>query len=231
MGQWNTSRHQSKVYDAIHSKKIINISGFGRRGTHSLKLNQYDFDNTLIKNNHYEVEKLLLKASRARLHGDAYKAQAYNIIQSLVEYATFLNLEYKNVDLDQFAQLAIENAKKEAAIEKARKAAAIEKQAENLQKWRNGENVRTSFETTALRINGDIVETSHGANIPLDQAVKLWPLVSSLHANGKEYTRSNNTIHLGGYKLLSFKNDVLTVGCHEIPFSELQILADQLQLN
>ncbi len=93
-----------------------------------------------------------------------------------------------------------------------------------------GLDVRNHFEVTALRIKDDVIETSRGAKIPLEHAVKFWSLINSWHQKGITYTKNNHSIHLGNYAVTRFENDILTVGCHQIPYSEIQNIANQLHL-
>ncbi len=226
----STSMHQGLARQAVSGVKKIYIKGFGSRGTHTLKYGQGDFERELVAYNHGLVDELLIKASRARTRSDSYKAEALSIIQSLVDYAEFFGLTYKSENLDALQKSAVEYARFRAESEKQEKEARILEQAENLQKWRNGENANSNFEVTALRVSGENIETSRGAVIPLEHGVKIWPLINKLHATGKTYTKTDRSINLGYFTVESFKNDVLTVGCHQIPFNELEKIAFQLNL-
>ena len=96
---------------------------------------------------------------------------------------------------------------------------------------RRGQDVRNNFELTALRIKDDEIQTTRGARIPLDHAIKFWGLIKSWHDKGVSYVKDHHSIHLGNYSVNRFENDVLTVGCHSIPYSEIQIIANQLKLS
>ena len=122
------------------------------------------------------------------------------------------------------------------AEDKARRIAAanrLKEQAENLEKWRNGEDVRAYFEATALRLKGDVIQTSRGAEIPKEHAIKLWPLLSKLHAaiRGDDVINlRENGRKLGVYTVDSLSRHILQVGCHAIPYSEVLAVAKQLEL-
>ena len=141
-----------------------------------------------------------------------------------------LYLAYELPTVDAFTESALKADKEAKAIEKIRKAERIIEQAEALQNWRLGLDVRNHFEITALRIKDDVIETTRGAKIPLEHAVKFWSLINSWHQKGITYKKDHHSIHLGNYAVNRFENDVLTVGCHEIPFSEIEGIANQLHL-
>ncbi|NCD11019.1 MAG: hypothetical protein EOL93_00580 [Epsilonproteobacteria bacterium] len=120
--------------------------------------------------------------------------------------------------------------------------------AESVRLWRNGEkrNYRSddyiafrkieevarrygltidSFNRgTFLRLSddGENIETSHGAKIPTTVAKGLWRRL--------QRNESIDGMSLGHYTVNSLENGVLTVGCHQIPFSELEIIAELLGL-
>ena len=140
-------------------------------------------------------------------------------------------LFYSCPNIDDLQELAIKADKEAKALEKVRKAERIKQQAEALENWRSGQDVRNNFELTALRIKDDEIQTTRGARIPLDHAIKFWGLIKSWHDKGVSYVKDHHSIHLGNYSVNRFENDVLTVGCHSIPYSEIQIIANQLKLS
>ena len=173
----------------------------------------------------------LIKASRAKKHADFYQAEAFRRLKSLENYAALLGLDYQTGDLTELQNAAVENEKKRKAAEKIRKAEKMAEQAEALEKWRAGENIYRNFEITALRINGENIETTKGAKIPVDHAIKAWPLLKRLHNSGQEYIAGEHSIKLGYYTVSRLTRDNLIVGCHTIPFAEVQNIAAKLNLN
>ena len=118
------------------------------------------------------------------------------------------------------------------AAEKAAALAAVER----LEKWRaHDPHVRTSnlhALPAALRLSPDNewVETSHGANIPTRDALKLWPFVQRVKREGKDLSLTGG-IKLGHYKLDSIsKEGNIVVGCHKIAYAELEMMAKKLEL-
>ena len=226
-----TSKQQGYMQSATshYSKKIY--LDIPRRGLDSLVFNQRDFEEIVIKPNANKANDLLVKASRSKKYATLYSGQAFSIIKNLEKYALFTGLFYSCPDIDDLQELAIKADKEAKALEKIRRAERIKEQAEALINWRKGEDVRNRFEITALRIKEDQIETTKGARIPLEHAVKFWGLIKSWHEKGVLYVKDHHSIHLGNYSVNRFENGILTVGCHSIPFSEIQSIANQLKLS
>lgn len=95
---------------------------------------------------------------------------------------------------------------------------------EELAKWLNGEDVRSYFSgPIQLRIKGDEIQTTGGANVPLIEARKFW------HA----LQRRENVVgmRLGHYTVDELDGDTLRVGCHNIPVREVVRMARALKWN
>jgi hypothetical protein len=74
----------------------------------------------------------------------------------------------------------------------------------------------------ALRINGEKIETSRGAEIPLDVAKGLWcAMEAKIDVTG---------MTLGNFTVRELTEENLIVGCHTIPLSEINLIAKQLGL-
>lgn len=225
----STCKHQGHAQSAMHGKyKIfLEIPSYNLR---SLVFTQNDFDELVVKTNRHWIARLLVKAETARLKGDVYRAEAYSIEQNLKKYAELIQLKYEPLDLDHFKTEAIALDKARKVQEKIRKAEKIKEQAEDLQRWRDGEDVRSYFEVTALRIKGDEIETTKGARIPLDHALRAFPLLKRLHQKDASLDISKHAIKLGYYTVNRVEKDNLIVGCHSIPFSEIYAIAKKLNI-
>jgi len=124
------------------------------------------------------------------------------------------------------------DAKKEAAREAYAKAAAI-KAADRLTAWAAGDNVPLDgfqYHQTALRLKNDQIQTSRGANIPVADAIKLWPMLVRAKKTATVLDVKLHTINLGAYRFHSFDGNTLVVGCHSIAWPELEKIAIQLNL-
>jgi hypothetical protein len=107
------------------------------------------------------------------------------------------------------------------------------KQAALREAWLKGEPV-TYFQShgdTMLRVFNDSVQTSRGAEIPVDHALKLWPLILNYRAKGRAFEPNGHAVQLGHFTLDRIEaNGDIKVGCHEIKFSEVNKIAQQLGL-
>jgi hypothetical protein len=141
-----------------------------------------------------------------------------------------------------FADAASELRKAEqaeaAAIAKAeaeRKAAErMAEQAETRRAWLAGEShsYRTSGgllsdETggALLRINGDTLETSHGADVPLEHAIKAFRFVKLVRESGRTWQRNGKTIRVGHYQIDAIDSNGFNAGCHRINWPEIERVA------
>jgi hypothetical protein len=111
-----------------------------------------------------------------------------------------------------------------------RRAVEVAEAAEKLDLWRKGGSLPNMvyYLPTALRINGNEIETSRGATIPLSYARRLWALIE--HVRGGTMPYCPKGFLLGHYELseISTEGNII-VGCHTIEYAELRRLAVQLE--
>lgn len=161
------------------------------------------------------------------------KAEAQSIAVTFNEYLAAVgdpDVQPIPVDADLEEQLkAMYLEQEQVAIRKARedgKAAVI-----RLEAWKRGENpAQRGFGDlpVALRVKDmSVIQTSHGAEIPLSAAPRLWKLVCGVKKEGADFSYTN--IRLGHYPLNTIKsNGDIVVGCHNISYEELQRMALEL---
>jgi hypothetical protein len=124
------------------------------------------------------------------------------------------------------------DAKKEAARIEREKLAAVDA-GDRLAMWQAGQNPpQNGFQycATVLRLNADQIQTSRGAQIPVADALKLWPLLLRVKQSGKTLEAGLHNINLGAYRFNSFDGATLIVGCHSIAWDQLEKMADELNL-
>jgi hypothetical protein len=74
-----------------------------------------------------------------------------------------------------------------------------------------------------LNLNKDKVETSKDIRIPVDTCKKMWKIVSKWHENPSCFKPMEiDTKGSGKYTISSYKNDILTAGCHKIAYTEME---------
>lgn len=111
--------------------------------------------------------------------------------------------------------------------------AAIEvSQAEKIAAWRNGETVRLAYSKNALlRIRGDAIETSQGAQFPIEHGTRAFPIILRCRANGKGWVTNGHTVHLGHFRIDGIDPDgTVHAGCHVVKWEEIERIAKELGL-
>lgn len=81
-----------------------------------------------------------------------------------------------------------------------------------------------------LRVRNSIVETSKGIKITIEECKRLWSLVKRWHENATSFSREICNAIGNRWQISSYHNDILTAGCHSIAYSEMEYIANQLQL-
>lgn len=80
-----------------------------------------------------------------------------------------------------------------------------------------------------LNLNKDKVETSKNIRIPVEVCKKMWKIVSKWHENPKCFKPMQiDTKGSGTYTISSYKNDILTAGCHDIAYAEMERMYNEI---
>jgi hypothetical protein len=190
----------------------------------------------------YDINLHLLQATRAR--SSWRKESEHNTAQKLTDernaYVTFFGLRNKPLaDVPALDSQQIQAIKaKEAARVKAEntkqeklRAERAAKEAESLALWIGGQLAYGHFPNSpvALRINGNEIETTLGARVPLAHAKRALVLVRAVVSRGETWQTNGHTCHIGNYKLDRIEADgTLRAGCHVIARSEWERIAPQL---
>lgn len=232
----STSRHQRYVSDAITHKTVYFVPSMT--------------DHTLnIKNYVAEINRQLDAFTRRRsmvslaigaIHDELRSAFSYvNAFKNDIDPALVRGIEAMYTDRKLYptpqeiekamarekvynAQMDIKYAKKQAEEEERRKLQAIE-QEKHLAEWLEGKGPYHSLwaiTPTRLRVKDDAVETTRGASVPLSFCRRFWDRIK----------KADDVVGLamGHYTITKITPEKITVGCHEIPMSEVRRLAKQL---
>lgn len=132
--------------------------------------------------------------------------------------------------------------KREAIVlEKARKEEEVRNKTleEQIQMWKSGEISQLSYycwfendqPNVWLRIKNGRIETSKGIKITQTEAERLWGLIKVFHDGGQ--FKRDLALDVTGHRWAfnRYENDILTVGCHRIAYSEMEGVARQLGWN
>lgn len=82
-----------------------------------------------------------------------------------------------------------------------------------------------------LRVVGNEVQTSFGARVSVKQAARAWPLLQRLHKRSQAQEAvivDVRELSFAPYQTQSFDGNTLVVGCHSIPWSEIELIAPQV---
>lgn len=108
-----------------------------------------------------------------------------------------------------------------------------------LVKWRLGEaleygerdNLYSFLSDTALRVNGEQIETTKGAAFPVSHGALAFKAIIKAKTRGETWQRNGHTIHLGNFQIdtITPEGNVIA-GCHTVLYSEIEAIAKQLNL-
>lgn len=176
------------------------------------------------------VAALLRLASKAKAKRPIYLGDALNQVKDFNIFAEWCESQLciESPVTDDAALRAIAAAMKDEGA--AYKAAAAQRlihraaeNAEHLTLWRTGLDIYLPCNlNVALRIKGDQIETSKGAHVPVSDAPLIWAMAT----RQKPWAPHDP---VGVYRLTKIRADgSMVVGCHDVPFSELELIAKQL---
>lgn len=179
---------------------------------------------------------------KSRLMGEAVTE-----VEHMREYATFFGIaktaaKYPKLPgtTEELAAMQAANVKRDALEKVKREKAAREahakreaEDAEAMREWMAGDRNRAPYNTgltTQLRIVGSNVETSQGANFPVEHARKGLQLVRAVMARGEEWRTNGHTCHLGHYQIDRITPDgTVYAGCHVVTFAAINRIAAELE--
>lgn len=107
---------------------------------------------------------------------------------------------------------------------------------EKLEKWKSGELdflhacgfISYDKPNVWMRIKGGIIETSKEIKIGIEEARRMWQVVSLLHQGGQFRHGLVEDVDGNRWRINRYENDILTAGCHRIAYSEMESIAKQL---
>jgi hypothetical protein len=206
----STSKHQNHLRQAVNgltfSINFPNNSNFeiGHLGQVRRDLEE-------------EIKSLIKKQLRAR--SNDYYIEAVNAKASLItrlnecfpDIVAPINLfEIEGYRKSSLYAANLRNNKEER--EQAKKAKKAEKEKEYLSQWLNGTwNGQLYNLPIYLRFNGDYIETSHGAKVPLKESLILL--------NDIREGKDCKGIKIGNYTVIETTLDYIKIGCHVISWN------------
>ena len=181
---------------------------------------------------------LVGKYAKARQRKPEYLPLLRDLVEEANRFAEFFGLRSRLTLPDDLTAMvaecqAIEKRERERKQREERKR---EREArERLQKWVDGEIdycPNGYGEPIRLRVKGDELQTSRGARVPLDHAVKAFRVIKRLRDKGQAYERNGHTIHLGHFALDSLDaQGNVKAGCHTVEWEEIARVATLAGVN
>lgn len=113
----------------------------------------------------------------------------------------------------------------------ARSARLVALHADKLAGWRAGANVQLPYSLRSengalLRLMGNRIQTSQGAEFPVEHGRRAFPLIARIRNLGRGWKANGEQIPLGHFKIDSVApNGDVTAGCHFVKWEEIHGIA------
>ncbi|MCR4302121.1 MAG: hypothetical protein NUV51_10960 [Sulfuricaulis sp.] len=227
----STGRHLSAAHGALH--------GLGVPVFHVQ--NPTDTPRTEIKAEYQScVAELREQAACSRKYGEKIIEQAREVATEANTAAEFFGWRWRLAlpelspeSLIKIREGVAKRTKAQKAKDAKRQRDQAEKMAEQVTLWRAGQpsDLYGYSGDTMLRVKGEVVQTSRGAEVPAAHARRIWPIIQRVVRTGQPYQRNGHTEHVGEFTIDAIAADgTLKAGCHTIKFTELQQCAAALGL-
>ena len=202
-----TGQHRSDVLRAIDNETFKTIS----------VPNTTDAQNCEnIEHLESRVLETLENLFKGRMHHESHYIYSIGKYNDYLDYfGPFVGHEKIEID-DHLESFSTEVAKKRRIREskEAEKRKII--QAKQLQEFRVGETSSVNSHKIYLRVRNGLVETSHGADVPLKDALRLYKALKN---------KTVNVGHIvGSFTLEKHSDDIVKIGCHVIELSEADLV-------
>lgn len=168
--------------------------------------------------------------SKERLDDMAQEARLYAAAFELSPPAICLERDLETIEAAQNTPSRIASRAKAARLEAERQRLAALGKAEKIAAWYAGEPVSVYFDAAcggaALRIVGDTLQTSHGADVPLAHAVKAFRFIKLVRERAEGWQHNGHSLRVGHFTVDSIAPDgSFRAGCHDIRWPEIERVA------
>ncbi len=72
------------------------------------------------------------------------------------------------------------------------------------------------------------IETSKNIKLSIAQCKRYWKIISIWHENPSKFKPVDMETNSGTYRVVSYKDDVLTAGCHKIAYAEMKRMMSEI---
>lgn len=179
------------------------------------------------------------RAARSRKYAEMIMEQARIVATEANQCAEFFGWRWRlplpELSAESLAAIR-ERLARQTKAQKAKEAARRRREEKALAaavlEWRTGKSDSIPWGysgETLLRVKGDTVQTSRGAEVPAAHARRLWPIIERVVRTGQPYQRNGHTEHVGEFAVDAIEADgTLHAGCHTIGYAELKQCAAAL---
>jgi hypothetical protein len=232
----STAKHKSYISRAIdhHHYRVFSVNDvLARKPAEHLKNWECSIE---------DARESIGKAKRARKNASWYIDDAERAVKRCNDYSTAFGLGMSTVTMESLDATAAEIAaraetmRREAEIARAKaEREAVLRNRENLRAWLDGKNIYPPYtKVPYVRVNGDQVETTWGARVPLPDALQAWKLMKSARAERITFEATpddmggyvdDSQLRVGDFRISTITPTGMRVGCHFIPFKAAKMAA------
>jgi hypothetical protein len=239
----STQSHKSITRGACHHLKVFETPGAEFNHVMTMARYQSLYDEYVEKAARVSVmawrgpEWKLEQAEEVRAKGNEY-AEFFGINDCIVP-AFKLHLDWIH---NRWNRLNSPEAKAKREVEREKRDARLaaklekfrEKYSERLAEWKAGKAILVPHDPNSkgafLRLKGKVIQTSMGAEFPIDHGKLAYRLIKRVRAHGEAWQpNGEKSPTLGYYTIDRISGDgTVRAGCHIVTWSEILDIAKQL---
>jgi hypothetical protein len=248
----STSKHQGYVTGAINHKQRLYVStrvmkAFADEGRFG-KATQKALSDTAIIDAQTHIEKAAKRKARKFAANDLLAAQA--VIRGAEHIFTYFDAIAPKEFRDFQKTITGDNVQSVIAAEKSRldkeEKARLKREKQAQEKLKQSCMLWAEFKEhdmpvyqskeIFLRVNGDEIETTKGAKIPLAHGVKAFKKILAVKEKGIAWEKNGERVRVGHFEIDSiyphYEGGQLAIiaGCHTIYWPEIERIGKQLSL-
>lgn len=224
-----TAKHLSWVRQAVRHHTTFEVPTFDNHVVNVCYLinqakDHYDKATRARVRAEYELEYAQEYVEKARGYLATFCApvpESHLALWVALREGTYLNSE---VQADLLRKTR-EARQAELAKQKERERIQALAESEAIEEWRQGATTSRYFSTVALRVKGDTVQTSRGAEVPIRDAKNLYRALNMINPLQNEHVIGHR---VGYFTVNRVTATDIIIGCHTIPLREIERIAPEV---
>ena len=223
-----TNRHQSIARRAANHLVVFHVGNLNGNPLELLK----EYGDQLVS--------LVERWKRSRCYKPEIARSISETVKEANQFAEFYGLRCRLGNPENMDELIESNHKIEKANQNRLKRIASKRRKEMLEQQRNWlagtgyyypPGMGLLDEPVRLRVKDDELQTSLGAKIPLDHALKAFKIIKLCHDKKVEWKPNGRSIHLGHFTVNQIEsNGNVKAGCHYVQWKEIKRIATLLKV-